>query len=215
MRKFLAILGVVALVLALVAAGWLAGSSAESRMRLCARIGICQQPAEVVGTALVSVQRQQQLVVFSARLVTALTAVDRRSILGVPVAEARKTLIVPATVRYALDLASMKPADLSFDTATSTLTVKRPPLLILGPEIDIAQSQEYVDGKLLLALTDSEADLDRINREQATGTFLAQAKQPDLMKMAADSANDALQRSFLIPLRAAGMSDIKVVIKDQ
>jgi hypothetical protein len=213
MRRILALVGAVALVSAVVAGLWLWRAGPDARARACVRLGICEDTSEVLGTALASVRRQQQLVVLSARLVTALSAVDQRSLFGVGIASARKTMIVPATVRYAVDLRRLRPSDLRWDAGARTLTVRRPPLLLLGPEVDLARTREFVDGKFLLALTGTEADLDRINRSEARGRLLAEARQPALMDLAAAAADQALARTFELPLRAAGFAPVQVVVE--
>jgi hypothetical protein len=212
MRRLLAAIGSVLLLLGVVAALFLWRASAAQRHAACVAVGICSDPAEVLATTLLSVQREQQLVVFSARLLTALTAVDERSVLGVRVGTARKTLLVPATMRYALDLHALRPADLLWDAGRRTLTVRRPALHILGPEIELDRAREFVDGRLMLALTGSERELDRINREQARARLLAEARQPELLRLAEDAADAALGRTFALPLAAAGWTDVRVEV---
>lgn len=214
LRRLLTLVGAIIMLGTLLLAGWYMQAGAEQRLRACIHVGICNEPAEVLGTTLLSFRKQQQLVVFSARLVTALTAVDERSVLGMKLAEARKTLIVPATVRYALDLQKLEAEDMHWNPATSTLTLNRPPLLILGPEIDIAMAQEYVDGKLLLAFTRTEAKLDQINREQARDRLLQEARQPVLLDLAHKAGDDALRRTFELPLQVAGFEAAKVEIRE-
>lgn len=214
MTRIPAFVGSLILLVALLFGGWYWQADEQQRFGVCTRLGFCKEPAEVLGTALLSVQEQQQLVVFSARLITALTAKDERSLLGVRLASARKTLIVPATARYALDLRQLGPDDLHWDAATSTLSITRPPMVVLGPEVDLKLAQEYVDGRLLLAFTNTAAELDRINRQQAQKKLLEAAREPALKAMAYQAADDALRRTFELPLRAAGFDAARVRIVD-
>src|SRR3546814_11863767 len=75
---------------------------------------------------------QNVLVPFTARYVAVVTSTQSR--LGL---SAKKTLIMPGTVRYELDLGKLKQSDLEWDAATSALTVTLPPLRLEGPEIEL------------------------------------------------------------------------------
>lgn len=214
MKRLLAISGALFLLMAAIFALWLARATPDERMQACARVGLCRQPINFVDAALVAVQRQQQLVVLAARLITVVSATDQRTVLGVPVASATKTMVVPGTARYALDLKAMQPEDLSWNAESSTLHVRRPRLLILGPEVDLARAQEFSEGKLLLALTNGGTNLDRINRRQVGQKLLAEAQRPDMVKLARTAGDEALIRTFALPLLAAGIADAKIVIGD-
>src|SRR3546814_13898191 len=107
-----------------------------------------------------SLQEQNVLVPFTARYVAVVTSTQSR--LGL---SAKKTLIMPGTVRYEVDLAKLKPSDLDWDAATNALTVTLPPLRLAGPEIDIDALSEFRDGAILLTLTDAEQVLDAANRQ--------------------------------------------------
>ena len=80
-------------------------------------------PQTVVAASLQGLQEQNVLVPFTARYVAVVTSTQAR--LGL---EAKKTLIMPGTVRYELDLAKLRQSDLDWDAATSSLTVTLPPL---------------------------------------------------------------------------------------
>jgi len=119
-------------------------------------------PQTVVAASLEGLKEQNVLVPFTARYVAVVTSTQNR--LGL---SAKKTLIMPGTVRYELDLGRLKQSDLDWDGATNALTVTLPPLRLAGPEIDIDAISEYRDGEILLTLTDAEASLDAANRKAA------------------------------------------------
>lgn len=87
-------------------------------------------------SALLSVREQGRLIVFSARFASVVTASENR--LGLT---ARKTLIMPATVRYGIDLSRLRRENLAWDEATKTLSVTLPPLEISRPSIDLNHVQ--------------------------------------------------------------------------
>lgn len=157
-------------------------------------------PETVVAASLQGLQEQNILVPFTARYVAVVTSTQSR--LGL---QAKKTLIMPGTVRYEVDLAKLKPADLKWDGGTRQLTVTLPPLRLAGPEIDIDAISEFRDGELLLALTDAEKTLDAANRKAAHAELIKQAKGDTPLRLARGAARNAIEQSFAMPLRAAGI----------
>jgi Protein of unknown function (DUF4230) len=160
----------------------------------------------IVASSLKSVQEQNRLSAFAARFVTVVTSSKSRYGLS-----AEKTLIIPAMVRYEVDLAKLKPADLRWDAASKTLSVALPPIEISGPEFDLRQTREYESGALLLTLTDVEKRLDAENRAKAEGDILTQAKAAPMLKLAREASIRAIANSFAMPLAAAGIkASVKV-----
>lgn len=157
--------------------------------------------------ALLSVRDQGRLVSFAARYVSIATASETR--LGLT---AEKTLILPGTVRYGVDLARLKRGDVAWDEATRTLTVTLPPLELSGPNIDVESVRETSQGGLVMALTDAERTLDDTNRRTAEADLLRQAREDEPMRRARDSAMRLVARSFAVPLRAGGV-DASVAVR--
>jgi hypothetical protein len=157
-------------------------------------------PETVVAASLQGLQEQNVLVPFTARYVAVVTSTQSR--LGL---SAQKTLIMPGTVRYELDLGKLKQSDLDWDAATRALTVTLPPLRLAGPEIDIDAISEYRDGEILLTLTDAEKTLDAANRKRAQEELIKQAKGATPMRLAQGAARAAVEQSFAMPLKAAGI----------
>jgi hypothetical protein len=190
----IAILAVLALALFL---GWRAWDSWQKSY----------DPETVVAASLQGLQEQNILVPFTARYVAVVTSTQNR--LGL---SAKKTLIMPGTVRYELDLGKLKQSDLDWDAATNALTVTLPPLRLAGPEIDIDAISEFRDGEILLALTDAEKSLDAANRKAAQAELIKQAKGTTPMRLAQGAARTAVEQSFAMPLKAAGI-DAKVTAR--
>jgi hypothetical protein len=122
-------------------------------------------------------------------------------------------LILPGDVRYELDLSKLQPNDVSWDAGSSTLKVKLPEIEIAGPEVDLASAQEYGESGILSALTNSSQELDSANRAKAVADLRKQAQGPVQMRLAHQAARAAIERSFAMPLVAAGLKDAKVIAR--
>ena len=187
-------------VLILIGAGWWAVSAWRDW-----RAG--PTPETVVAASLQGLREQNVLVPFTARYVAVVTSTQSR--LGLA---AQKTLILPGTVRYELDLSALSQRDLGWDAASGTLTVTLPPLRLAGPEIDMDGIREYRDGELLMFFTDAEQRLDEANQTAAQRELLAQARGETPLRLARGAAIRAVEQSFAMPLRAAGI-DAHVVAR--
>lgn len=157
-------------------------------------------PETVVAASLQGLREQNRLVPFAARYVAVVTS--RESRLGL---SAQKTLILPGTVRYELDLSALSARDLEWDAASRTLSIRLPPLQLAGPEIDLAAIREFRDGELLLWLTSAEQRLDAVNERAAQRELLAQARGDVPLRLARSAAIRAVEQNFAMPLRAAGI----------
>ncbi len=157
----------------------------------------------VVASSLKSLQEQNRLSAFVARFVTVVTS--RKEQLGFA---AEKTLIMPAMVRYEVDLAKLREKDLAWDAGAKTLTITLPPIELSGPEFDLTATKEYGSGAVLMTLTDVERLLDQSNRAKAKSDILAQAKAPTMIKLAQDATARAISNNFALPLKAAGLDAI-------
>lgn len=164
-------------------------------------------PVTIANASLDAVREQNRLVPFAARFVAVVSSEQKRFGLS-----ARKTLILPGLVRYEIDLAKLAERDLSWDAETQTLTILLPPVELSGPQIDLKAMSEFQDGRLLMALSDAESRLDAANRKAAEDALLRQARGAVPMRLARDAAARAIERSFVMPLRAAGL-DAKVVAR--
>lgn len=157
-------------------------------------------PETVVASSLKSLQEQNRLSAFAARFVTVVTS--RQGQFGL---SAEKTLIMPAMVRYEIDLAKLDQDDLRWVAATKTLKITLPPVEISGPEFDVSAAKEYQEGTILLTLTDAERLLDQQNRKKAQVDVLAQARAEPMLRLAREAHARAVTRSFAMPLAAAGI----------
>jgi hypothetical protein len=172
------------------------------------RIFGAPDPTTIATSSLESMRAQNRLIVFAARYVSVTSS--RQSRLGF---SAERTLILPGDVRYEVDLSKLGPNDVQWDSGTSTLRVKVPDIEIAGPQVDLASAREYGEGKLLTTIFGGEEQLDQANRAAAVADLRKQAMAELPMRLARESARQAIERSFAMPLNAAGFRDAKVIAR--
>lgn len=195
--KFGALLA--ALVLAVGAGVWFLSDTIKSPFR-------GPDPVTVAQASLQGLREQNRLSTFAARYVAVVTS--KQSRLGL---SAEKTLIMPGMVRYEVDLAKLEPKSLSWDAAGNRLTILLPPIEVIGPDVDLDGIREYSEGGLLMRFTDVETQLDAANRKAGQRELIRQARGPMPMKLAREATRRAIERSFAMPLKAAGL-DAKVAV---
>lgn len=164
-------------------------------------------PTTIASASLEGLREQNRLSAFAARFVAVVTS--RQSQLGL---SAEKTLIMPGLVRYEVNMGKLTQRDVTWDATTRTLGVRLPPVEVDGPQVDLAAIREYGTGGVLTALTDVEKRLDFANRQAGQAELVRQARDATPMKLARDATRGAVERSFAMPLRAAGV-DAKVVVR--
>ena len=162
----------------------------------------------IASASLESMRAQNRLIAFVARYVSVTTS--ETSQLGF---SSKRTLILPGDVRYELDLSKLQDKDVSWDKSTHTLRVRLPEIEIAGPDVDLASAQEYGQGGILSAFTNSNQQLDSANRAKAVADLRKQAQGAVQMRLAHQAARAAIERSFAMPLVAAGYKDAKVVAR--
>jgi len=167
-------------------------------------------PKTIASASLESMRAQNRLTVFAARYVSVVTSQQQR--LGGLVSSER-TLVLPGDVRYELDLSRLQPGDVTWDGSSRTLKVKLPEIEVAGPDVDINAVKEYGGGGVLSALTNANQQLDQANRDRAVSDLRKQATAKVPMQLARQSGRAAIERSFAMPLIAAGFKDVKVIAR--
>ena len=165
-------------------------------------------PKTIASASLDSMRAQNRLNVLAARYVSVTTSTVSRFGFS-----SKRTLILPGDVRYELDLAKLEQKDVTWDAGSNTLRVMLPEIEIAGPDVDLASAQEYGAGGVLSALTDANQQLDSANRAKAVADLRKQAQGAVQMRLARQAARAAVERSFAMPLLAAGFKDAKVVAR--
>lgn len=167
-------------------------------------------PQTIATASLESMRAQNRLTVFAARYVSVVTSQQQR--FG-GLMSAERTLILPGDVRYELDLSKLQPKDVSWDGSSHTLKVSLPEIEVAGPDVDINAVKEYGGGGVLSSLTNANQQLDQANRARAVQDLRKQATAAVPMRLARQAARAAVERSFAMPLQAAGFRDVKVVAR--
>jgi hypothetical protein len=167
-------------------------------------------PTTIASASLESMRAQNRLIAFVARYVSVVTSEQQR--LG-GLVSSQRTLILPGDVRYELDLSKLQPSDVRWDGSSHTLTVQLPEVEIAGPDIDLNAIREYGGSGVLSALTNANQQLDQTNRARAVADLRKQATAAVPMRLARQAARQAVERSFAMPLLAAGLKDAKVVAR--
>jgi hypothetical protein len=165
-------------------------------------------PKTIATASLESMRAESRLIAFVARYVSVTTSTESQFGFS-----AKRTLILPGDVRYEVDLSKLQPGDVTWDASSKTLHVKVPEVEIAGPDVDLTAAQEYGSGGVLSALTDANQSLDSANRAKAVADLRKQAGAPVPMRLAHQAARQAIERSFAMPLLAAGFKDVKVLAR--
>jgi hypothetical protein len=196
---------ILAIIVALVL-GVVVGTSTD----IAHRIFGAPSPKTIATASLESMRAQNRLITFVARYVSVVSSEQQR--FGGLVSSER-TLVLPGDVRYELDLSKLQPNDVTWDAPTHSLRVRLPEIEIAGPDVDLAAAREFGAGGVLSALTNANQQLDQANRAKAVADLRKQAQGEVPMRLAHQAARAAIERSFGMPLLAAGFKDVKVVAR--
>ena len=89
-----------------------------------------------------------------------------------------------------------------------------PEIEIAGPDVDLGAAREYGAGGVLSALTNADdAARPGQSRRRAVADLRKQAAAEVPMRLRARRRAQAIERSFAMPLTAAGIKDAKVVAR--
>ena len=172
------------------------------------RIFGAPDPATIASASLQSMRAQNRLVAFVARYVSVTSSKTSRFGFS-----SERTLILPGDVRYELDLSKLDQDDVTWDGSTHTLRIQLPEIEIAGPDVDLNAAREYGEGGVLSVLTNTDEQLDQSNRAAAVADLRKQAQAEVPMRLAHQAARAAIERSFGMPLLAAGFKDVKVIAR--
>ncbi len=169
------------------------------------------EPETVAQASLQGLREQNRLSAFAARFVAVVTS--KQSQLGLT---AQKTMIMPGSVRYEVDLSKLGQDDVTWDAANKKLTVKLPQVEATEPAVDLNAIRQYDNGGILLSVTNVGGKLDEANRKAGQQELLNQARSGTYMRMARDATRRAIERSFTMPLKAAGVdASVEVLFPDE
>ena len=167
-----------------------------------------QDNGDPITTSLVAFEKHNELTVFSAQLSPVVAAKDNRYL---DLLQSRQIAVIPATVRYTLDLSAMDAADMAWDEAARALTVTLPDIAISAPNLDEARAQYLREG--IFITRDAQDNLTRQNTQLAEQMAREAAQAPAMMSLARSAARDAVGQNLAIPLQAAGFGEVTVTVR--
>jgi hypothetical protein len=168
-------------------------------------------PTTIASASLDGLREQNRLSAFAARFVAVTTS--RQQTLGL---SAERTLIMPGMVRYEVDLGRLTDRDVIWEAGSRTLSVRLPPVEVDGPQVDLNAIRQYGSDGLLTRFTDTGQRLDAANRRAGQAELVRQAREAPMIRLARDATRRAVERSFAMPLRAAGIdATVKVRFADE
>jgi hypothetical protein len=193
--------GALALIALFIAGGfWALGYYVSGKMK-------GPDPVTIASASLQGLREQNRLSAFAARFVAVTTSTQSQFGL-----RAQKTLIMPGMVRYEVDLAKLRQKDVTWDAGTRTLGVTLPPVEVSQPQIDLTQMREYGESGILSTFTDADSKLQDANRRAGQQELVRQAHEAVPLNLARDATRRAVERSFAMPLKAAGI-DVTVKVR--
>lgn len=163
---------------------------------------------DVLGSAMASFERQNRLMVFTARLSPVVSA-DSESLLGM--LKVKQVAVIPARVDYTVDLSAVTRDRLTWDEKARRLDVRLPAPMPGKPNLDEAHAQYLREGVWITRSTQDQ--LTRENTAAAERQASEEAAGPVLAGLARDAARAALAQNLAIPLNAAGHGDITVAVR--
>lgn len=157
-------------------------------------------PVTIATASVQGLREQNKLSAFQASYVAVVTSTQSRFGLST-----ERTLIMPGTVDYEVDLSKLRQHDVVWDAKSKTLGVTLPQPMPSAPRININAIKTYGHNGVLGTFTDVGAQLDDTNKVAAQKELTSQALQPEPMKLARDATRRAVEQSFALPLKAAGI----------
>lgn len=167
-------------------------------------------PADIgdpIATSIIAFEKQNELTVFSAQLSPVVASEDSRYL---DLVQSRQIAVIPASVRYTLDLSAMEASDMAWDEAIATLTVRLPDLTVSRPNLDEARAQYLREG--IWITREAQDNLTRQNTRLAEREALKQAENPALLDLARSAAREAIRQNLAIPLQTAGFGNVTVTV---
>jgi len=158
-----------------------------------------------LATSLTALEKQNKLTVFSAQLSPVVSSEDSQLFGAL---KSRQVAVIPARVDYTLDLSKMDRGRLAWNSATHTMDVQLPALIVGRPNLDEGRAQYLREGMWIT--NNAQARLTRNNTRLAEQQAVQQAANPVLIGLARTAAREAIGQNLAIPLQVAGYGDVKV-----
>ncbi|HZG07840.1 MAG TPA: DUF4230 domain-containing protein [Allosphingosinicella sp.] len=134
---------------------------------------------------------------------------EDRGFLGVVPSE--QTSALPFSVDYFIDLNRIGQGDYRWDEATKTLNVAIPDVTVSKPNIDETAASSRQKGVYISRRAAQE--LAQQTSRHASARSMQAAREPQRLDQARANARTVVSRMAQPPLQAAGLGEVKVVVK--
>lgn len=161
----------------------------------------------VLAAAVESLRSENKLLVYSYKGFAAVS-VERDGFL---ILNGRLDLIVPAGVNFFVDLTRLTPDKVTYDEQAKVLTVRLAPL-VMGDVAFEPEGATVKSGGVLAWRPAEVEELRRISYATARRAFVKQAQGATLVQAAKAQARMNVANCFELPLRSAGLPDVKVLV---
>lgn len=167
-----------------------------------------REDALSVGSLIAGFERKNELTVFAAQVVPVVTSRDEGL---VDFLDVEQTAIIPASVRYTIDMSQISEGDVAWNAETRAMTITAPPVMIQPPNLSEQRARYFRKGVWISA--DAAEGLYRLNSGRASRDARALARSPGLAELARTAARDAIARNAELFLRGAGYPDARVTVR--
>ena len=164
------------------------------------------EATKVLEATVESLQTENKLMVYSYKGSTKVIATRTYY----KIFSGNQQLQIPAVVNYYLDLSDLTLANVTFEEKAKIVRVRLPKLK-LGDIAFQPENAMSLSGGLLSWNDDQVEALRKLNYKTARKAMVAQSQQKGLVDAAKKQAIDNITNYFEIPLRVAGLPDVKVV----
>ncbi len=161
---------------------------------------------KILSATVASLREENKLLVYSYKGTATVTA-SRKALWFL---HGRQKIIVPAVVNYTMDLSELSLTDVRYEDSSKMVTVKLPRLTI-GDIAFHPEEATTINGGLLTFSEGQAEDLRKLNYASARRAMIKQAQQEGFVKIAKQRAIANVENYFTIPLRLAGLPDVRVV----
>jgi hypothetical protein len=159
----------------------------------------------ILSATVESLRKENRLLVFSYKGTAKVEA--GRSILWL--LRGHQELQVPAVVNYYLDLSQLTLSNVTYYERAKLVRVQLPKLTV-GDIAFQPENATTINGGILSFSNEQVEDLRKLNYATARKAMVAQSQQAGLVNAAKQQAIANVQSYFEIPLRIAGLPDVKV-----
>lgn len=163
---------------------------------------------DIAGSMVTGFERQNELTVFAAQVVT----VPTTRIEGVvDMLDKEQTAVIPANVRYTIDLSRMTKEDVRFDTAARKLTITVPPVIVQPPDLREERARYFNKG--IVIGSEAHQRLSRSNSIKAGREAVTLASSTEMIALAQDAARLAISNNARVLLSASEQQEATIDVR--